>query len=46
MTHWHRPMRREPPLVPLPKKVPPIGTTPVDRPHHADTHGPADGAVR
>ena len=25
MTHWHRPMRREPPLVPLPKKVPPIG---------------------
>ena len=25
MTHWPRPMRREPPLVPLPKKVPPIG---------------------
>jgi hypothetical protein len=25
MTHWHRPMGREPPLVPLPKKVPPIG---------------------
>jgi hypothetical protein len=25
MTSWHRPMRHEPPLVPLPKKVPPIG---------------------
>jgi hypothetical protein len=25
MTRWHRPMRHEPPLVPLPKKVPPIG---------------------
>jgi hypothetical protein len=25
MTSWHRPMIHEPPLVPLPKKVPPIG---------------------